>query len=107
MKKLKETLNLPSTGFSMKANLAQKEPEILKFWEEMDLYSKISEKNKNKPKFILHDGPPYANGPIHLGHVVNKVLKDIIIRTASQRLRPIILTTATTVIGLLPLASGF
>ena len=81
MKKLKETLNLPSTGFSMKANLAQKEPEILKFWEEMDLYSKISEKNKNKPKFILHDGPPYANGPIHLGHVVNKVLKDIIIKS--------------------------
>ena len=81
MKKLKETLNLPSTGFSMKANLAQKEPEILKFWEEMDLYSKILEKNKNKPKFILHDGPPYANGPIHLGHVVNKVLKDIIIKS--------------------------
>ena len=74
MKKLKETLNLPSTGFSMKANLAQKEPEILKFWEEMDLYSKISEKNKNKPKFILHDGPPYANGPIHLGHVANNCL---------------------------------
>ncbi len=81
MKKLKETLNLPSTGFSMKANLAQKEPEILKFWEEMDLYSKILEKNENKPKFILHDGPPYANGPIHLGHVVNKVLKDIIIKS--------------------------
>ena len=81
MKELKETLNLPNTGFSMKANLAQKEPKILEHWKEIDLYSLLQEKNKNKPKFILHDGPPYANGPIHLGHVVNKVLKDIIIKT--------------------------
>ena len=83
MRKLKETLNLPKTGFSMKANLAQKEPGIQKYWEEIDLYSKLLEKNKNNPKFILHDGPPYANGPIHLGHVVNKVLKDIIIKSKS------------------------
>ena len=81
MKELKETLNLPNTGFSMKANLAQKEPKILDYWKEIDLYSLLQEKNKDKPKFILHDGPPYANGPIHLGHVVNKVLKDIIIKT--------------------------
>jgi isoleucyl-tRNA synthetase len=83
MKKLKETLNLPKTGFSMKANLAQKEPGIQKYWEEIDLYSQLLEKNKNNPKFILHDGPPYANGPIHLGHVVNKVLKDIIVKSKS------------------------
>ncbi|MDA9608833.1 isoleucine--tRNA ligase [SAR86 cluster bacterium] len=80
MKELKETLNLPNTGFSMKANLAQKEPKILDHWKEIDLYSLLQEKNKDKQKFILHDGPPYANGPIHLGHVVNKVLKDIIIK---------------------------
>ena len=83
MKKLKETLNLPKTGFSMKANLAQKEPGIQKYWEEIDLYSQLLEKNKNNPKFVLHDGPPYANGPIHLGHVVNKVLKDIIVKSKS------------------------
>ena len=83
MKKLKETLNLPKTGFSMKANLAQKEPGIQKYWEEIDLYSQLLEKNKNNPKFILHDGPPYANGSIHLGHVVNKVLKDIIVKSKS------------------------
>ena len=83
MKKLKETLNLPKTGFSMKANLAQKEPGIQKYWEEVNLYSKLLDKNKNNPKFILHDGPPYANGPIHLGHVVNKVLKDIIVKSKS------------------------
>mgnify|MGYP005691055147 FL=1 len=83
MKKLKETLNLPKTGFSMKANLAQKEPGIQKYWEEINLYSKLLNKNKNNPKFILHDGPPYANGPIHLGHVVNKVLKDIIVKSKS------------------------
>ena len=81
MKELKETLNLPNTGFSMKANLAQKEPKILDHWKEIDLYSLLQEKNKDKQKFILHDGPPYANGPIHLGHVVNKVLKDIIIKS--------------------------
>ena len=81
MKELKETLNLPNTGFSMKANLPQKEPGILEHWQTIDLYSLLQEKNKDKPKFILHDGPPYANGPIHLGHVVNKVLKDIIIKS--------------------------
>ena len=74
---MKDTLNLPKTKFSMKANLAQKEPEILKFWEEINLYDALQEQNKDKPKFTFHDGPPYANGPIHLGTSINKTLKDI------------------------------
>ncbi len=76
----KNTLNLPKTGFSMKANLIEKEPKILKFWEENKIYEKILEKNKNNPKFVLHDGPPYANGEIHIGHILNKTLKDILNR---------------------------
>ena len=74
---MKDTLNLPKTKFSMKANLAQKEPDILKYWEEINLYDSLQEQNKNKPKFTFHDGPPYANGPIHLGTSINKTLKDI------------------------------
>ena len=74
---MKDTLNLPKTKFSMKANLAQKEPEILKFWEELNLYDVLQKRNKDKPKFTFHDGPPYANGPIHLGTSINKTLKDI------------------------------
>ena len=81
MKQLKDTLNLPSTKFSMKANLAQKEPSLLDYWKNLNLYQLIQEKNKDKPLFNLHDGPPYANGPIHLGHTVNKILKDIIVKT--------------------------
>ena len=80
MKKIKDTLNLPNTDFSMKANLAQKEPEIIKYWEEINLYQLLQDKNKDGPNFLLHDGPPYANGPIHLGTTNNKVLKDIIIK---------------------------
>ena len=80
MKKIKDTLNLPKTGFSMKANLAQKEPEMIKYWEEIKLYDLLQSKNKDGPNFLLHDGPPYANGPIHLGTTNNKVLKDIIIK---------------------------
>ena len=78
--KIKDTLNLPKTKFSMKANLAQKEPDIIKYWEEIDLYNLLLEKNKDGPNFLLHDGPPYANGSIHLGTTTNKVLKDIIIK---------------------------
>ena len=63
MKQLKETLNLPTTRFSMKANLSQKEPGILEYWKEINLYQLIQNKNKGKPSFNLHDGPPYANGP--------------------------------------------
>ncbi|MBQ9992600.1 MAG: class I tRNA ligase family protein, partial [Firmicutes bacterium] len=75
-----KTLNLPNTDFPMRGNLPQKEPETLKKWQEMDIYKLVGEKNAGKPKFILHDGPPYANGEIHLGHALNKVLKDIIIK---------------------------
>ncbi|MBP3337651.1 MAG: isoleucine--tRNA ligase [Clostridia bacterium] len=75
-----KTLNLPNTDFPMRANLPQREPEVLKKWNNEKLYEAILEKNKNKPSFILHDGPPYANGDIHCGHTLNKILKDIIIR---------------------------
>ncbi len=76
----KENINLPKTSFSMKANLPNKEPEILKIWENLNLYKKLRESRKGKEKFILHDGPPYANGHIHMGTALNKILKDIITR---------------------------
>ncbi len=76
-KELKKTLNLPQTNFPMKANLVQREPEQLKRWEDIDLYSRIREVSKGRPMFILHDGPPYANGNIHLGTTINKVLSWI------------------------------
>ena len=77
----KKTLNLPKTKFPMKANLNQREPEMLKRWSKMDLYGKLREAKAGQPKFILHDGPPYANGHIHLGHTVNKILKDVIVKS--------------------------
>jgi Isoleucyl-tRNA synthetase (EC 6.1.1.5) len=80
-----ETLNLPKTSFPMKANLPSKEPEILKFWDEIDINALVLDKNKDKPKYILHDGPPYANGDLHLGHTLNKILKDIINKYKSMR----------------------
>ena len=76
----KKTLNLPKTKFPMKANLGQREPEMLKRWKKENIYQKLRESGKDRPKYILHDGPPYANGNIHLGHTVNKVLKDIIVK---------------------------
>ena len=76
MTNYKETLNLPLTQFPMKANLSQREPEILKKWQGMNLYRKIIQKNAGQPRFVLHDGPPYANGSLHLGHAINKSLKD-------------------------------
>ena len=79
----KSTVFLPVTDFPMKAGLAQKEPAILARWEEMDLYGKLRERRKGRERFILHDGPPYANGDIHMGHAMNKVLKDIIVRSQS------------------------
>ncbi|MFC4594234.1 isoleucine--tRNA ligase [Sphingobium tyrosinilyticum] len=79
----KSTVFLPVTDFPMKAGLAQKEPAILARWEEMDLYGKLRERRKGREGFILHDGPPYANGDIHMGHAMNKVLKDIIVRSQS------------------------
>ena len=80
-KDYKNTLNLPKTDLPMKAGLPNKEPEILSFWDSINLYNLIREENAQKDKFILHDGPPYANGDIHLGHSVNKILKDIVIKT--------------------------
>jgi len=77
----KSTLNLPQTDFPMKANLAQREPERLKAWAEMDLYGQMREAGKGRPTFVLHDGPPYANGELHVGHAINKILKDIIIKS--------------------------
>lgn len=79
-----KTLNMIKTDFPMRGNLPQREPEILKFWEEMDIYRQVQQKNQGRPKFILHDGPPYANGDIHLGHTLNKVLKDIIVKYKSM-----------------------
>ncbi|MBT8072260.1 MAG: class I tRNA ligase family protein, partial [Xanthomonadales bacterium] len=77
----KDTINLPKTAFPMKANLANREPGILKQWEEMGLYERIQEHTAERPLFILHDGPPYANGDIHIGHAVNKILKDMVIKS--------------------------
>ncbi|MDE3274259.1 isoleucine--tRNA ligase [Pseudoalteromonas sp. G4] len=81
MSDYKHTLNLPETEFPMRGNLAQREPQMLKSWYEKDLYGQIRTAKKGKKSFILHDGPPYANGDIHLGHSVNKILKDIIIKS--------------------------
>ncbi|HDR1187246.1 TPA: isoleucine--tRNA ligase [Pasteurella multocida] len=77
----KNTLNLPETGFPMRGDLAKREPNMLKSWYEKDLYQKIRHASKGKKSFILHDGPPYANGTIHIGHAVNKILKDIIVKS--------------------------
>ena len=77
----KKTLNLPNTAFPMKGNLAQREPERLKKWQQLELYKKIRTHSAGRPLFVLHDGPPYANGEIHIGHAVNKVLKDIIVKS--------------------------
>ena len=81
MTNYKETLNLPHTQFPMKANLSQREPQILKKWQEMNLYRKIIQKNAGQPRFVLHDGPPYANGNLHLGHAINKSLKDFVVKS--------------------------
>ncbi len=77
----KDTINLPRTAFPMKANLANREPRMLQQWEESDLYARIQQHTKDRPLFILHDGPPYANGDIHIGHAVNKILKDMVVKS--------------------------
>ena len=79
-----DSLNLPKTDFPMRAKLPQREPLILEHWEEIDIYHRVQEKNQGRPKFILHDGPPYANGNIHLGTTMNKILKDIIVKYHSM-----------------------
>ncbi|WP_395340925.1 isoleucine--tRNA ligase [Ningiella sp. W23] len=81
MSEYKSTLNLPETAFPMRGNLAQREPQMLKDWTSKDLYQQIREARKGAEPFILHDGPPYANGDIHIGHAVNKILKDIIVKS--------------------------
>ncbi len=80
----KKTLNLPQTTFAMKANLPQNEPKRLDLWNEIDLYKLIREKSAGRPKFVLHDGPPYANGEIHTGHALNKILKDIVVKSRTM-----------------------
>lgn len=77
---IKDTLTMPKTGFEMRGNLPNKEPKFLERWQQENLYAKMIEKNANKPMFMLHDGPPYANGNIHLGHALNKILKDFVVR---------------------------
>ena len=77
----KDTINLPKTGFPMKASLAQREPDMLAEWYETDLYGRIQRATADRETFVLHDGPPYANGDIHIGHAVNKILKDVVVRS--------------------------
>lgn len=77
----RETLNLPQTSFNMKANLSQKEPQLLRRWETENLYGQLQEMHRDRPLYVLHDGPPYANGHIHLGTAFNKILKDIILKS--------------------------
>jgi isoleucyl-tRNA synthetase len=81
---LKATLNLPHTDFSMKANLPQNEPKMLERWRQMDIYDRIRESRKGAPIYVLHDGPPYANGSIHLGHALNKCLKDFVVKSKTM-----------------------
>ena len=77
----KDTIQLPKTSFSMKGNLIKKEPETQEMWDRENLYTKIRQARKDSPKFILHDGPPYANGHVHLGTALNKILKDFIVKS--------------------------
>ncbi len=81
---IKNTLNLPKTSFNMKANLPQREPEMLRHWDKIDIYGKIRKARAGNPTYVLHDGPPYANGAIHMGHAINKILKDIIVKSRTM-----------------------
>ncbi|BES69977.1 isoleucine--tRNA ligase [Marinobacter nanhaiticus D15-8W] len=83
MSDYKHTLNLPETGFPMRGNLAKREPEMLQQWQDADIYGKLRKARVGRDRFILHDGPPYANGNIHIGHAVNKILKDMIVKSRS------------------------
>jgi isoleucyl-tRNA synthetase len=80
----KSTLNLPKTDFPMKANLSQKEPQLLAQWDRDGLYERLQRQNQNRPRYILHDGPPYANGRIHIGHALNKILKDFVVKSKAM-----------------------
>lgn len=81
MSDYKHTLNLPETAFLMRGNLAKREPEMLKRWQDLNVYANLRQQREGREKFILHDGPPYANGSIHIGHAVNKILKDMIVKS--------------------------
>lgn len=81
---IKNTLNLPKTSFSMKANLPQREPEMLRHWEAIDIYGKLRKARSGGPRYVLHDGPPYANGMIHMGTAINKIIKDIIVKSRTM-----------------------
>ena len=84
MPEWKDTVNLPRTDFPMKANLPATEPDMLGRWQAMDLYGKIRVQRANAPKYVLHDGPPYANGNIHMGTALNKILKDFVVKSRSM-----------------------
>src|SRR5215210_4782330 len=81
---LKKTINLPKTGFAQKANLAQSEPARLERWRQIDLYRLLREAARGREKFVLHDGPPYANADIHLGTALNKIIKDFVVRSRTM-----------------------
>jgi len=81
---LRSTLNLPKTDFPMKANLSQAEPRRLAQWKQEGLYARVRAARRGSPLFVLHDGPPYANGHIHLGTALNKILKDVVVRSRSM-----------------------
>src|SRR5437867_7111140 len=85
MAEYKDTLNLPRTDFEMRANLAEKEPRILARWDKERLYERIEAARQDGPRFVFHDGPPYANGHLHHGHILNKILKDIVVKDRSMR----------------------
>src|ERR671910_1357367 len=84
MPEWKDTVNLPKTGFPMKANLQTAEPEAIARWDAMNLYGQLRRARSGAPKYVLHDGPPYANGQIHIGHALNKVLKDFVVKSRSM-----------------------
>ena len=84
MTNYKQTINLPKTKFPMRANLAKREPDILAFWDKIDIYQSMRDASRGQEKWILHDGPPYANGALHIGHAVNKILKDVVVKSKSM-----------------------
>ena len=81
----KKTLNMPKSGFPMRAGLPMREPDMLRHWQDIDLYNELLKKNEGKPLFSLHDGPPFSNGNIHMGHALNKAIKDFMNRSAAMR----------------------
>ena len=91
-----KTINLPKTDFPMRAGLPKREPEMLKRWQEQDVYHEMLKKNEGKPRFNLHDGPPFSNGALHMGHALNKAIKDFITRSPCGATTPPISPAGTT-----------